>query len=355
MDERTLQNSLRNLKDPQTGKELLESGMIRDLKLEGKTVSLRLVLPTPAHPARKKIEEDIRLALHSLGGIRDIQLQVDAEVKKASSLENFPRLKGIKNIIAVASGKGGVGKSTVAANLAVALQQLGAKVGILDADIYGPSVPTLFGIKERQPAVDPEKQKLIPLERYHLKIMSIGFMMKETDAVIWRGPMIHKLLQQFLEDVDWGDLDYLIVDLPPGTGDAQLSLSQLIPITGGVIVTTPQDVALADVTRGVTMFGKVGIPVLGVVENMSYFQCPHCAKRTEIFSHGGGKRKAEEMKTEFLGEVPLDPQTREGSDLGKPITAEAPQSPQAKRFLEIAQKVAGLLASHEEKAVKIQL
>lgn len=265
------------------------------------------------------------------------------------------RLENVKNIIAVASGKGGVGKSTVAANLALSLQQLGNKVGILDADIYGPSIPTLFGLKDKQPAVDPEKKKLLPLERYDLKIMSIGFMMRETDAVIWRGPMIHKMLQQFLEDVDWGDLDYLIIDLPPGTGDAQLSLSQLIPISGAVIVTTPQDIALADVVRGIAMFQKVGIPVIGVIENMSYFQCPHCSERTDIFSHGGGKRKAEELKTNFLGEIPLDPKTREGSDLGKPIAVEDSKNAQSIRFREIAERMISQAAKTKEQKVNIQL
>ena len=265
------------------------------------------------------------------------------------------RLENVKNIIAVASGKGGVGKSTVAANIALSLQQLGNKVGILDADIYGPSIPTLFGLKDKQPVVDPEKRKLLPLEKFNLKIMSIGFMMRETDAVVWRGPMIHKMLQQFLEDVDWGELDYLIIDLPPGTGDAQLSLSQLIPISGAVIVTTPQDLALADAVRGIAMFQKVGVPVIGVIENMSYFECPHCHEKTEIFSHGGGKRKAEELKTNFLGEIPLDPKTREGSDLGKPIVVESLDNPQSIRFREIAERIVMQSATVKDQKVNIQL
>ncbi|MFO1518507.1 MAG: Mrp/NBP35 family ATP-binding protein [bacterium] len=265
------------------------------------------------------------------------------------------RLAGVKNIIAVASGKGGVGKSTVAANLALALFQQGNKVGLLDADIYGPSVPTLFGLKDKQPAVDPEKRKLVPLEKFGLKIMSIGFMMRETDAVIWRGPMIHKMLQQFLDDVDWGTLDYLIIDLPPGTGDAQLSLSQLIPMTGVAIVTTPQDIALADVVRGVAMFQKVGVPVLGVIENMSYFACPHCDKRTDIFSHGGGKRMAEELKVPFLGEIPLDPMTREGSDKGTPVVIQVPGSSPAKCFAEIAGKMADTLKAQQQQKVEFKL
>ncbi len=249
------------------------------------------------------------------------------------------RLENVKHTIAIASGKGGVGKSTVAANLALALHLQGKKVGLLDADIYGPSIPTLFGLKDKQPAVDPEKKKLLPLEKFGLKIMSIGFLMRESDAVIWRGPMIHKMIQQFLEDVYWGELDYLIIDLPPGTGDVQISLSQLLPLNGAVIVTTPQDVALSDVVRGIAMFSKVGIPVLGVIENMSFFDCPHCQGRTEIFSHGGGKWMAEKHQVPFLGEIPLDPKTREGSDMGTPIVMLASASAPAKCFVSIAGKL----------------
>jgi len=268
-----------------------------------------------------------------------------------------PRLPGIQNVIAVASGKGGVGKSTVAANLALSLKRLGQKVGLLDADIYGPSLPTLFGLKDKQPAVDPEKRKLLPLEKFGLKVMSIGFLMREMDAVIWRGPMVHKMLEQFIKDVDWGELDTLLIDLPPGTGDTQLSLSQLIPLSGAAIITTPQDLALADVVRGVAMFQKVGVPLLGVVENMSYFACPHCGEKSEIFSHGGGRKKAEELKVPFLGEIPLDPKTREGSDAGLPIVEGAPESPQSQLFLKTAQALLTELQSVQAggEAVKIQL
>jgi len=265
------------------------------------------------------------------------------------------RLPNVKNIIAIASGKGGVGKSTVAINLALALHQLGHTTGILDADIYGPSIPTLLGLKNKQPVVDSEKKKLHPLEKFGLKIMSIGFMMKESDAVIWRGPMIHKLLQQFCDDVEWGNLDYLIIDLPPGTGDSQISLSQLLPMNGAVIVTTPQDIALADVVRGIAMFQKVGIPILGVIENMSYFECPHCTKRSEIFSHGGGKKKAEEMKVNFLGELPLDLATREGSDTGNPIVALAPGAEQSKRFSQIARNLKEALSNSPTASVELKL
>ncbi len=261
----------------------------------------------------------------------------------------------IKNHIAVASGKGGVGKSTVAVNLAIALSQQGLKVGILDADIYGPSVPILLGIKGKQPAIDPEKKKILPLEKFGLKIMSIGSLLKENDAVVWRGPMIHKTLQQFLDEVEWGNLDILIIDLPPGTGDVQISLSQLVPITGAVVVTTPQDVAVADVVRALSMFEKVKIPILGVVENMSYFTCPHCQGHTEIFSRGGGKKLAETYKTALLGEIPLDQITREGSDAGTPVTIQAAGSSSAEAFKKIGQKLQEVLASRNEGGVKIEM
>lgn len=336
--------ALRNVKDPEIGKDLVTLDMIKDLKVSGSKVSLRAVLTTPACPMKKQIEDDIRNAVMAVPGVSEVEIIMDAQVKKSTSMGSSQRLAGVKNVIAVASGKGGVGKSTVAVNLAISLSQTGAKVGVLDTDIYGPSIPTLFGLKDKLPAVDPEKQKLIPLEKYGLKIMSIGFMMRENDAVIWRGPMIHKMLQQFMDDVLWGELDYLILDLPPGTGDAQLSLSQLIPISGAVIVTTPQDVALADVVRGVAMFQKVNVPVLGVIENMSYFDCPNCHHHSEIFSNGGGKKKAEEMKVNFLGDLPLDIPTREGSDKGEPITMKSASYHQSLKFKEIAQKIAGQLS-----------
>jgi ATP-binding protein involved in chromosome partitioning len=318
--------------------------MVKDLEVQDGIVSLRIVLTTPACPLKEQVEKDVRTAIQGVPGVKEINIKMDAEVRSGYQAPSGGRLSGVKNIIAVASGKGGVGKSTVAVNLAVALSQTGTKVGILDADIYGPSLPTLVGLKNTPPLVDETKKKLIPLEKFGIKTMSIGYLMKEQDAAVWRGPMIGRMLQQFIEDVDWGNLDYLVIDLPPGTGDAQLSISQLIPITGAVIVTTPQDVALSDVVRGVSMFQKVQVPILGVVENMSYFSCPHCHERTEIFSHGGGRRKAEDLKVPFLGEIPIDVATREGSDIGKPIVATNPDSEGAKRFKEFATHVAGELS-----------
>jgi len=253
------------------------------------------------------------------------------------------RMPGVKNIIAVAAGKGGVGKSTVATNLALALKQYGASVGLLDADVYGPSVPTMLGEPDA-PAGNAAGQRIIPAVHWGVRVMSVGFFVEREGAVVWRGPMIHKLLQQFIEDVEWGSLDYLVVDLPPGTGDAQLSLSQLIPITGAVIVTTPQEVALIDVVKAVSMFKKVEIPVLGVVENMSYYVCPACGHHDEIFSRGGGKLLANELKAPFLGEVPIDAKVRYGGDAGRPVVVGAPDSEHAKIFMRLAAEVAGEVA-----------
>ncbi len=236
----------------------------------------------------------------------------------------------VRYTVAVASGKGGVGKSTVAVNLAIALSLNGAKVGLMDADVYGPSIPMMMGIKE-QPQMSPDK-KLIPLVRHNIALISIGFLVSDEQAMIWRGPMLHKAIRQFLGDVNWGELDYLIIDLPPGTGDVHLSLTQSIPLTGAVIVTTPQDVALIDVRRGVAMFDRLGVPILGVIENMSYFVCPHCGERTDIFRADGGKKTSEKLGVSFLGQIPIDPEICTGGDLGVPIVASNPDSPQSIAF-----------------------
>lgn len=245
-------------------------------------------------------------------------------------------LPDVKHIIAVASGKGGVGKSTVAANLAVALAASGAKVGLIDADIYGPNIPMMLGVRKQ-----PEQQngKLLPAESYGVKLISMSFFVPEETAVVWRGPMVHSAIQQFFRDVIWGPLDYLLIDLPPGTGDAQLSVSQLVTLAGVITVTTPQEVALHDVRKGMTMFQKVNVPLLGVIENMSYYVCRHCGEREEIFSHGGGKQAAEKLGVPFLGAIPIDPAIRVGGDEGMPIVAANPDSPQAKTFVDIAAKI----------------
>lgn len=250
-------------------------------------------------------------------------------------------LEDVKSIVAVASGKGGVGKSTVATNLALALASDGSSVGLMDADIYGPSIPLMLGIN-KPPSVTPER-KLIPLERYGLKLVSMGFLTNDESPIIWRGPMVHGIVQQFLSDVLWGELDYLIIDLPPGTGDAQLTLTQVAPLSGAVIVTTPQDVALLDARKGLKMFEQVNVDVLGIVENMSTFVCPHCGKQTDIFSTGGGEQCAKELGVPFLGRIPIDPAIRECGDTGKPIVAAQPEHAVSKAFAEIARGLVGPL------------
>jgi ATP-binding protein involved in chromosome partitioning len=251
-------------------------------------------------------------------------------------------LPSVRHVVAVASGKGGVGKSTVAVNLAVALAREGASVGLLDADVYGPSIPLMLG-QDGQPRFDAARRLAVPFERHGIRFMSLGFLAPREEAIIWRGPMVMKAIDELLRNVDWGELDVLVVDMPPGTGDAQLTLSQKIRLAGAVIVTTPQDVALADAIKGIAMFRKVGVPILGLVENMSHFACPHCGERSEIFGHGGGRRQAERLDVPFLGEIPLDAAIRDGGDTGRPVAAEAPGSAQAEAFCAIARRVASSL------------
>ena len=269
------------------------------------------------------------------------------EIKMASlsagrSQEKESLIPSVKHVIAVSSGKGGVGKSTVAANLAVALAQSGATVGLMDADIYGPNIPMMMGVEQ-----PPEQQdgKLLPAESHGVKLISMGFFVPEETAVVWRGPMVHKALEQFFRDVLWGELDYLLIDLPPGTGDAQLTLSQLVPLSGAITVTTPQEVALYDVRKGMMMFQQVNVPLLGIIENMSFFLCPHCGERTEIFSHGGGERASAKFDIPFLGRIPIDPAIRAGGDIGVPIVAAQPGSPTTQAFKEIAAKLAATIST----------
>ncbi|MFQ5441800.1 MAG: iron-sulfur cluster carrier protein ApbC [Thermodesulfobacteriota bacterium] len=327
-------NALSRVMDPELGKDLVALNMIRDVKIDGTLVSFDLVLTTTACPLKKELEENSRKAAMGVAGVTEVNVKVGAEVPKSKGLPDKTPIPGVKNTIAVASGKGGVGKSTVAVNLALALAATGAKVGLLDTDVYGPSIPLMMGIHET-PAATPD-EKLVPLENFGLKLMSVGFMLDEETPLIWRGPLVMQLIKQFLQNVLWGELDYLIIDLPPGTGDVQLTLVQTIPLTGAVIVTTPQDIALLDARRAIKMFGEVKVPVLGIIENMSYFICPHCNKETEIFSHGGGEKTSERYKVPLLGKIPLDVKIREGGDRGNPIVVAEPGSEHSKAFVDIA-------------------
>ncbi len=336
--------ALSRVQEPELHRDLVSLNMIRDLKITDGSVQFTVMLTTPACPLRGRIERECREAVLAVPGVKEVAIRFDANVVRDARIgRGGPEGRPLpfRNTIAVASGKGGVGKTTVAVNLAIALDRLGARVGLLDADIYGPNAPIMLGA-QGSPRV--ANNRLLPLNAYGLKVMSMGFLVKPEQAVVWRGPMLHSALSQFLGDVEWGDLDYLVIDLPPGTGDVPLSLAQLLPLTGAVIVTTPQDVALADVRKGMTAFNQLNVPLLGVIENMSYFVCPHCGERTDIFSHGGGRHAAEELGLPFLGEVALDPAIRSGGDDGQPIVAVAPHSPQAQSITAIAGALAARIS-----------
>ncbi len=351
--EQQVLEALKRVEDPEIHRDVVSLGMIRDIRVSGDTVSLTLVLTTPACPVKQQFEGDVRRAVMQIPGVKSVNLSTTAEVRSAPlTIGGQTRITGIRNIIAVASGKGGVGKTTTAVNIACALAKDGAKVGLMDADIYGPNVPLMMGLTGLPPLKD---QRLVPAENFGVKVMSMGFLIKAGDAVIWRGPMLHGAVTKFLKEVEWGDLDYLIVDLPPGTGDVQLSLAQTVSLSGALVVTTPQDVALLDVRKAIAMFEKVKVPVLGVVENMSGFVCSHCGKETAIFDQGGGERTASEWNLPFLGRIPLAPEVRIGSDSGHPLVLTQPDSPAARAFLDVARKLAGqvsILASQDEERLK---
>ena len=334
--------ALSKVMDPELGKDLVSLNMIKDIQIDGAKVAFRLVLTTPACPLRKELTDNSRNAVLAIPGVKEVVIDVTAEVPAAKKLPDKEPIPKVKNTIAVASGKGGVGKSTVAVNLALALGKSGAKVGLLDTDIYGPSIPMMMGIHKQLQATPDEK--ILPISNYGIKLMSVGFMLDEETPLIWRGPMVMQIVKQFLTGVAWGELDYLVIDLPPGTGDAQLTLVQTIPLTGAVVVTTPQDVALIDARRAIKMFHEVKVPILGIVENMSYFQCPHCGEKTEIFSHGGGEKTSERYHVPLLGKIPIDPHIREGGDSGKPIVIADPASPQTEAFIKISQAVAAKIS-----------
>jgi len=309
--------------------------LVRDIEVNKGKVSLTLVLITPAHPFRKELEKEITEKVESLEGVKSVNLKTTVEVPADNSLQAGAQVR-IKNVIAVASGKGGVGKSTVAVNIAVALAEAGAKVGLMDADVYGPNIPLMMGVDQLPPP--NAANRIPPAVAYGVKMISVGFMVKPSQPIVWRGPMLHTAINQFVQDVDWGELDYLIVDLPPGTGDAQLSLAQTISATGGLIVTLPQQVSLDDARRGLEMFRELKIPLLGVVENMSYLEMPD-GQKMDVFGSGGGKKLAEEAGVQFIGEIPMDPAVREGGDNGKPVIISRPDSNAAKALRAIAADV----------------
>ena len=337
-------DALSNVIEPDLGKDLVTLDMIRDVEIDGKKVAFTVVLTTPACPLKDHIRNACTNAvLHLVDPEAEVEIEMTSNVTTARK-DDAPILSGVRNTIAVASGKGGVGKSTLAANLAVALAQTGASVGLVDVDIYGPSVPTMFGLKDARPELNDDR-KIIPLERHGVRLLSMGFLVDPTEAVVWRGPMVTSAVRQFLGDTAWGDLDYLVLDLPPGTGDIQLTIVQTIPLTGAIVISTPQDVALADARKGVAMFEKVDVPVLGIVENMAYFTPPDLPDRKYyLFGEGGARRLAQSLEVPFLGEIPIEQPVREGSDEGVPIVVGRPESPAAEAFRTIAERAAQQIA-----------
>jgi ATP-binding protein involved in chromosome partitioning len=339
--EQEVLDALRVVRDPDLHRDIVSLGFVQNVNIEPSgAVAFSINLTTPACPVKDELRDQARMAVANLPWVTEVQVQMTANTAVARGQgSGTPLIPQVKNVVAVASGKGGVGKSTTSVNLAVALSQTGARVGLLDADIYGPNVPLMMGLKEK-PEVTGGNGAIEPIVRYGVKLVSIGFFLDEKKPVIWRGPMVHSAIQQFLRDFDWGDLDYLVVDLPPGTGDAPLSLSQLIPLSGVVIVTTPQDVALQDVAKGMAMFKQLEVPIIGVIENMSYFVCPNCAEKHELFGRGGGERIAKTFDAPFLGQVPLQLNVRLGGDEGQPVVLADPESPAAKAFTFVAGEVA---------------
>jgi len=338
LTETAVREALKQVKFPGLTRDIVSFGFVKSVRVEDGSVAVEVAMTTANAAAGAEVERSARAVLEALPGVRRVTLECKVQAPQAAAAAPPPAtLPGVRYKVAVASGKGGVGKSTVAANLALALRAGGASVGLLDADIYGPSQQMMMGCTEK-PMVSAE-EKILPVDGHGVKVMSLGFLMDPDQPVIWRGPMVMKALQQFIEDVDWGTLDYLVVDLPPGTGDAQLTVTQQVPLDGAVIVTTPQDVALIDARKGLAMFQKVNVPVLGVIENMSAFVCPQCGATSEIFKHGGGRRTAEQLGVPFLGDVPIDPEIVVGGDAGTPIVAARPDSAAARAFMSVADAV----------------
>lgn len=343
LDTSAILEVLRPVQDPELQKSLVELNMIRNVNVEGGKVSFTLVLTTPACPLRQFIVEDCERAIKTLPGVETVEVEVTAETPQQKALPDRTGIAGVKNILAISSGKGGVGKTTVAVNVAVALAQSGAKVGLIDADIYGPNTPMMLGLTDANVMVQKTDQGevLEPAFNYGVKLVSMGFLIDFDQPVIWRGPMLNGIIRQFLYQAQWGELDYLIVDMPPGTGDAQLTLAQAVPMAGAVIVTTPQTVALQDARRGLRMFQQLQVPVLGIVENMSYFIPPDLSDRHyDIFGSGGGEKTSKELNLPLLGCVPLEMPVRESGDCGTPIVLTSPESASAQALTAIAQQIA---------------
>ncbi len=339
--EEAVLDALRVVRDPDLGRDIVSLGFVKNLAIEGDRVAFTVELTTPACPVKDQLRDQARAAVLALPNIRTVDVEMTASVRAVGTDTGRALVEGVKNVIAVGAGKGGVGKTTLAVNLALALVRHGSRVGMIDGDIYGPNVPIMLGLQSQ---LTTDGQKIIPAEKYGLQVVSMGFMTSDDAPVIWRGPMLHGAIQQFFRDVRWIDLDYLIVDLPPGTGDVALSLSQTVPVAGAIVVTTPQQVSLADSRRAVRMYQKLNIPPLGVVENMSYFVCPNCDHESDIFGHGGGERLADEMAVPFLGRVPIYQPIREGGDTGVPIVVSEPDSVAGRAIMAVAERAAAQIS-----------
>ena len=349
LDREAVLNALRAVIDPDLRRDIVSLGFVKELKTDGGRVSFTIELTTPACPVKDQMRDQAIAAVRALGVV-DVDVQMTAKVRSASAPETGrPPLPGVKNVIAVGAGKGGVGKTTVAVNLALSLARCGSRVGILDGDIYGPNVPIMLGITTQLST--NEQRQIVPAEKYGLQVISIGFLTNDDAPIIWRGPMLHGAIQQFFKEVAWTDLDYLIIDMPPGTGDVALSLSQTVPVVGAIVVTTPQQVSLADSRRAVRMYQKLSIPTLGIVENMSYYACPNCHHESDIFGHGGGESLARDMEVPFLGRLPIYQPIREGSDMGVPLVVAEPASGAAKSFLTVAERTAAQVSIAAQKAI----
>jgi len=338
LDQASVLEALKVVRDPDLNRDIVGLGFIKDLKVEGSRVAFTIELTTPACPVKDQMRDQARAAVMQISGVTAVDVQMSARVREAvDPAAGRAAVPGVKNVIAVGAGKGGVGKTTVAINLALALSQCGSKVGIIDGDIYGPNVPMMLGLKAE---LVTDGQKIVPAEKFGMQVMSMAFLTGDDAPIIWRGPMLHGALQQFFREVRWNNLDYLIIDLPPGTGDVVLSLSQTVSVAGAIVVTTPQQVSLADSRRALAMYKKLNIPTLGIVENMSHFVCPSCSHEADIFGHGGGERMAADLGVAFLGRVPIYQPIREGSDKGVPLLISDPDSPAARALVEVAERAA---------------
>ena len=346
-------DALKVVRDPDLNRDIVSLGFIKDLKVDGGRVAFTIELTTPACPVKDQMRDQARAAVLQVPGVSGVDVQMSARVREGISGDGGRQpLPGVKNIIAVGAGKGGVGKTTVAVNLAIALAKCGSRVGMIDGDIYGPNVPIMLGM---QAQLITDGEKIVPAEKYGLQVVSMGFLTADDAPIIWRGPMLHGVLQQFFRQVSWGSLDYLIIDMPPGTGDVALSLSQTVPVAGAIVVTTPQKVSLADSRRAVAMYRKLNIPPMGVIENMSYFVCRNCHEEADIFGRGGGEQMALELGLPFLGRVPIYQPIREGSDTGIPLVIGEPESPAARAFMSVAEQTAAQIsiASYQRSTIPL--